>query len=103
VAALPQERQQAQVEAITRSLAYEDPQRAAEFALAVPGHDSQKRRALEELAGDWAYTDPAAAEALLQRLPPGDIRKAVARKLAERFRTFDPDAAQRVQAQSATP
>jgi hypothetical protein len=100
---LPEDRKQAQVEAITRSLAYEDPRSAAEFALSVTGHDKQKSRALEELAGDWAYTDPAAAEAFVYRLPPDDIRKTVARRLAERFRTFDPDAAKRMEAQLGTP
>jgi hypothetical protein len=100
---LPADRKQAQVEAITRSLAYEDPRSAAEFALNVTGHDKEKRRALESLAGDWAYTAPSAAEAFVYRLPPGDIRKAVARRLAERFRTFDADAAKRMEAQLGTP
>jgi hypothetical protein len=100
---LPEDRKHAQVEPITRSLAYEDPQRAGEFALTVIGHDKQKQRALEELAGDWAYTDPAAAEAFVLRVPPGDLRKAFARRLAERLRTFDLDAAKRVEAQLDTP
>jgi hypothetical protein len=99
-AELSVEQRKAQVRSITDSLAYDDPQRAAEFARNISGNESGKREALEDLVDNWAYVDPAAAETFVQTLPAGETRDAVARKLSDKLRTFDLDAATRVLAQA---
>lgn len=95
---LSAERKLNRVGPIVRALARDDPRRAAEFAMALPEREgnTQKREALEDLAEEWAYFDPAGAEAFVRGMPVGATKDAVARRLAEQLRTFDPAAAARV-------
>jgi hypothetical protein len=89
---------------IARSFATTDPRKAANFLLSLPESGpagSTKGPATQDLVRQWAYTEPASAQAFVAALAAGDTRDRAAGALARELRYFDLDRATQVAAQVA--
>jgi hypothetical protein len=90
---------------IAQNFSSSDPQKAANFLLALPegGSGSTKGPAAQALVQGWAYTEPASAQAFVAALPAGDTRDRAAGTLARELRSFDLDRATQIAAQVSAP
>jgi len=90
---------------IARNFSSTDPQKAANFLLALPEGTpgGSKGPAAQDLVRQWAYTEPTSAQAFVAALPAGDTRDRAAGALARELRYFDLDRATQVAAQVSAP
>jgi len=90
---------------IATNFASTDPQKAANFLLGLPEGTAggSKGPAAQDLVRQWAYTEPASAQAFVAALPAGDTRDRAAGALARELRYFDLDRATQVATQVSAP